>query len=387
MLSEILDEGVQRGLRGENITVTLTSNPNAIKPTKLGITVPAGKGIYTAIVGEESSGKTAFADQFYVLNQFLHARKHGGNIPYTIYRSFERPKLFKLAKWLAYIIFYESGGRLEYSTEQILSWANNPKPLHDGDLRVVRDHYPILDDLSKHIELLPGLATPEEVQEHALKIAYQKGKVVEAKRGKLIVNGKVEGDLSLSETTDGITRLYFEGKRGRVYEGETRYFPDDHTHVVTHLVDHISRYAEDKGVIDSHTQWASGTARDIFGWQVVDLNQLNRLNITNERGYYALQNVKNSGTLTADADVVLAVADPASLRLPMWAKYDIQETVFNGENLFRGVQILKNTYGIRPMMGMAFTGAVGHYGELPAADEMQDRDYHILRMKQKPIFV
>jgi hypothetical protein len=36
-------------------------------------------------------------------------------------------------------------------------------------------------------------------------------------------------------------------------------------------------------------------------------------------------------------------------------------------------------------MGMAFYGAAGVFGELP--QKMEERDYYLLRMKQKPIFV
>jgi hypothetical protein len=80
------------------------------------------------------------------------------------------------------------------------------------------------------------------------------------------------------------------------------------------------------------------------------------------------------------------VVDPAHQRIPQWNGYDIAETVDNGENCFRGIQVLKNSYGIRPSLGMAFYGSAGVFGELPRSDEMNDRDYQFLRFKQKPIF-
>lgn len=387
MFSEILREEIERGLRGENVSVALTSNPYSGDVTKIGKILPAGRGIYMAVVGEESSGKTAFADEFTVLNPILHAMKHGTTPPYVLYRSFERPRAYKLAKWLSYIIFYQSKGQLEYSTELILSWANRKRDLHEGDLNVLNEHLHLLDEIEKCIELIPGLASPEEVQLHAASVAHQLGKVVEGKDGKVVVNGEVVAMFSddLYEDRDGIKRRYYDGRLGRLYENDKVYFPSS-DRLVVHVVDHISRYAEDKGVIDTHTKWASGTARDLYKWWVVDLNQLNRTNITNERGVYALQNVKNSGTLTADADVVVTVVDPAHLRVPQWAGYDIGETVRDGEHLFRGVQILKNSYGLRPMLGFYFTGAVGHYSELPKAEDMTDNEYRTFSLKNRRVF-
>jgi hypothetical protein len=388
MLSEILMEGIQRGLRGENVTTTLTSNPNQFLPTKIGTVLPVGKQIYTLIGGEEGTGKTSFADALYVLNPFLHARRHGLEQQYTIYRSFERPLPFKLAKWLAYIIYYETKGQLEYSTATILSWASKSKALHEGDMDVIKKYIPILDELEECIDIIPGVAEPKDVALYAQGVAFQLGKYVQANNGKLFVNNEFVGELNRTETKNGITKRYFEGQLGRVYEGGRVYFPTTNK-LVTHVVDHVSLFGEDKKIIDEHAKFIQGTARDIWGWQGIDLNQFNRLNASDssQRGYYTLQNFKNTGTLTANADVVVVIVDPAHQRLANWNGYDITDTVESGENCFRGVQILKNSYGIRPSLGMAFYGAAGVFGELPSGQDMTERDYHILRMKQKPIFV
>jgi len=387
MLSEILMEGVERGLRGENVTTTLTTNPDQFYPTKIGTVLPAGRQIYTLIGGEEGTGKTSFADAMYVLNPFLHSRKHGLDQQYVIYRSFERPRLFKLAKWLAYIIYYETKGQIEYSTATMLSWASKKKPLLDHDINLFKQYLHVLDELGSNMDLIPGIAAPEDVAAHAQGVAHQLGKDVYALNGKLFVNGVLTAELTESETRNGVTRKYYDGRLGRVYEGERVYFPSNKK-LVTHVVDHVSLFGEDKKTIDEHARFIQGTARDIWGWQGVDLNQLNRLNASDkeQRGYYTLQNFKNTGTLTANADVVAVVVDPAHQRIPQWNGYDIAETVDNGENCFRGIQVLKNSYGIRPSLGMAFYGSAGVFGELPRSDEMNDKAYQFLRFKQKPIF-
>ena len=397
MLSEIVREGIQRGLRGENVTSTLTSNPNQFLPTKIGTALPTGQKIYTLVGGESGSGKTAFVDAFYVLNPFLHARKHGTRVPFVIYRSFERPKLFKLVKWLSYFIYYETKGQLEYSVDTILSWVSKKKDLHEGDIAVFERYLPMLDELEQYLQLMPGVVTPESVAENITRVARQLGKDAQGINGKLIVNGVVSGELNRVEIKDGIERRYFEGRLGRVYEDERVYFPNDPLHLVTHVTDHVSLYGQSKEVIDRHSEFIMPVARDIFGCQCVDLNQLNRLTAgqTDQKGFYTLSHFKNTGTLTENADAVVVVVDPANLRMENWGGYSIGETIENGEACFRGLQVIKNSYGFKPSMGMAFYGAAGVWGELPRppkderfinSDEMSDRDYQMLRLKQKPIF-
>src|SRR5210317_1431920 len=94
--SEEVKREIDRGINGEVNQIPLTHK-------KLGEHLSINQKMYTLIGGNSGTGKTSFTDDTYVLSAYkwFKENKHKTNIDLEIiYRSMERPRPYKLGKWL-----------------------------------------------------------------------------------------------------------------------------------------------------------------------------------------------------------------------------------------------------------------------------------------------
>jgi len=110
---------------------------NTIKgaATNTGLTIPLShkkfnanvsltRGMGILLGGESGTGKTAIADSLFVLDIYdtwLHQTTKTFT-PYWIYRSMERPTLFKKMKWICYKLWKEY--QINCDVPTLLSWQN-----------------------------------------------------------------------------------------------------------------------------------------------------------------------------------------------------------------------------------------------------------------------
>ena len=87
------------------------------------------------------------------------------------------------------------------------------------------------------------------------------------------------------------------------------------------------------------------------------------------------------------SDTVLALFNPHKIGLEEFPTggYKINKLILpDGENRFRALTVLKNSYGVDDVTyGLGFLGGIGKFAELKKPDEMVDADYkNIINIKK-----
>ena len=120
-----LSKAVQDGLDGRNNGIPMGFD-------RLNRYIGIRKSMYTLVGGLTGSGKTSFIDDAYVLNPFdwyVNGDTNGIKLK-IIYRSMERSRTYKLAKWVSRKIFLDSGFLIPVS--RLLGWTEKmTKDEHD----------------------------------------------------------------------------------------------------------------------------------------------------------------------------------------------------------------------------------------------------------------
>src|SRR5688500_15602752 len=113
---------IEDGMQGKNRGI-----PMGFK--RLNAHISIRKGTYYLIGGYTGSGKTSLVDDAFVLNPVDYLTKHADSDKKLkiIYFSMERPKVYKLAKWLCRKVFLEEG--VVISTNKAIGWVDDPKYL------------------------------------------------------------------------------------------------------------------------------------------------------------------------------------------------------------------------------------------------------------------
>jgi replicative DNA helicase len=104
MSFELLKSEVQAGLEGRNDGIPMGFD-------RLNRYIGIRKGMYFLVGGLTGSGKTSFIDDAFVLNPFdWYINQPNPKIKLRIiYRSMERSRTYKMAKWVSRKIFLDHG--------------------------------------------------------------------------------------------------------------------------------------------------------------------------------------------------------------------------------------------------------------------------------------
>lgn len=342
---EILDEEVQLGLKGRNSGIPIGFN-------RLNNYIGIRKRIYFLIGGLTGSGKTSFIDDAFVLNPYdwYMSDKNRTNIKLTIiYRSMERSRVYKLAKWVTRKIFIDHG--VIIPIKKLLTWTRDDRLTHDEhDLYMSYKDY--LNDMESTIHIIDGPENPvgiaKDLKAHALKY------------------GKIE-------ELDQYNKVYV---------------PNNPNEITIVIVDHIGllKTTKDLGTKKSVIDKMSDElryARDFYGYTPVVVSQFNRdisnpVRLRNGDVEPQLEDFKESGQTQDDADVVMALFDPTRYKVddPSGYKLHLLKDDQTGANYFRSLRLLKNSYGADNLrIGLAFMGEIGRFKELPKSRDMMDDDY------------
>lgn len=169
-------------------------------------------------------------------------------------------------------------------------------------------------------------------------------------------------------------------------DGKEYYIPNNPTRKVIGIVDHMSLIrAEDgrkkKEEMDLTSSYMATIKRKFkMSWFV--LMQQNRESSSMDRrkadlSEPGLNDLKDSGAMAEDADVVLQIFHPFREKLTSYRDYTILGK--DGLNdVFRSLIVTKNRYGIaNKVIGMSFYGAVGWWNELPPGKDILDFTVYI----------
>ena len=347
MSFELLKKEVELGLEGRNNGIPMGFN-------RLNRYIGIRKSIYFLVGGLTGSGKTSFIDDAFVLNplDWYISQPDPGVKLRIIYRSMERSRTYKLAKWVSRKIFIDQGVIIPVA--KLLGWNEKmTKDEHDLFL-MYEDYIQRMDDVITIIdgpENAVGIA--KELKAHALQ------------------HGKIE----------------------QVDEFNKRYFPNHENEITIVIIDHIGllKTTKDqttkKQAIDKMSDELR-YARDFYGYTPVVVSQFNRdisnpIRIKNGDVEPQLEDFAESSQTQNDADVVLALFDPMRYKVADPSGYDLNKLKDQyGAKYFRNLRLIKNSYGEDDVrIGLGFMGQIGMFKELPKKSAITDSDYEAVTNK------
>ena len=339
---KLLEQEVKRGLDERNKGIPMGFN-------RLNKYIGIRKSMYFLVGGNAGSGKTSFIDNCFVLNpvDWYLSDENKTNIKLKIiYRSMERSKTYKLAKWICRKIFLDHG--IIIPVDKLLGWTSKmTKDEHDLFLSY-KDY---MDEMSEVITIIDGSENPigiaKDLKAHAL------------------ANGKIE----------------------QVDEYNKIYIPNDENEITIVILDHIGllKTTKDlstkKEVIDKMSSELQH-ARDFYGYTPVVVSQFNR-SISNVMRIKAgdvepqLEDFADSSTTQNDADIILGLFDPIRYKVDDYSGYNLDKLKDDyGAKYFRSLRLMKNSYNSDDLrVGLAFLGELGMFKELPLKKNITDADY------------
>jgi hypothetical protein len=340
-----LKDEVEKGMSGKNTGIPMGFD-------RLNRYIGIRKGMYTLVGGLTGSGKTSFIDDCYVLNpvdwMLSEKGKASGLELKIIYRSMERSKTYKLAKWVARKIFLDTGNIIPVS--KLLGWTDKmTKEEHDMFL----SYRWYIEEVEKIVTIIDGPENPVGIAKDLKKWALQRGRIDE------------------SDTDE-----YYR-----------KYIPNNPNEFVLVIIDHIGLLRPTKDLItkkqcidkmSSELQYA----RDFYGYSPVVVSQFNRdianpMRLKNGDVEPQLEDFKDSSQTQDDADVVLALFDPMRYKVPDPSGYKLEKLKDEyGAKYYRSARLIKNSYGEDDIrIGLGFLGQIGMFKELPKVKNMTDEDY------------
>ena len=336
-----LKQEVQLGLDGRNGGIPMGFD-------RLNRYIGIRKSMYFLVGGLTGSGKTSFIDDAFVLNPFdwYISQKDPGIKLRIIYRSMERSRTYKLAKWVGRKIFLDHG--VIIPVPKLLGWTE--KMSHDEhDLFLMYEDY--MNRMDDVITIIDGPENPvgiaKELKAHAVK------------------HGRIE----------------------QIDEYNKRYFPNNESEITIVVIDHIGLlkttkdHSTKKQAIDKMSDELR-FARDFYGYTPVVVSQFNRdisnpIRIKNGDVEPQLEDFAESSSTQNDSDVVLALFDPMRYKVADPSGYNLEKLKDEfGAKYFRNLRLIKNSYGEDDVrIGLGFMGQIGMFKELPRRKDMTDADY------------
>lgn len=342
MSFEDLKREVQAGLDGRNNGIPMGFE-------RLNRYIGIRKAMYTLIGGLTGSGKTSFVDDAYVLNPFdWYINQKAQNLKLRIiYRSMERSRTYKFAKWVSRKIFLDHG--IIIPVPKLLGWTDK-MTADEHDLFLMYEDY--MESMKEVITIIDGPENPVGISKHI--------------REHALANGTIED----------------------IDQYNKKYVPNDENEITIVVIDHIGllKTTKDlstkKQLIDKMSDELR-YARDMYGYSPVIVSQFNRdinnpIRIKNGDVEPQLEDFAESSQTQNDADVVLALFDPMRYKVADPSGYDLNKLRDEfGAKYFRSLRLIKNSYGEDDVrIGLGFLGQVGMFKELPRQRDMTDSTYN-----------
>jgi hypothetical protein len=367
------------------------------------------KRLYILLGGYTGSGKTAFADDAFILNPYdwyiKQQKKEDTDFKPKIHildHSMERSKEYKLAKWTCKKLFVEHGILLDAldiigrSFEKI----EIPKPVQ----KILYGYEEYFAEMEDVVTIYDGAKTPTQIENNIDRLMIKHGNIFEEEDGVIyrIKRGKREAVKNISydnavQNRNGSYRYFEEitesGQTKLIFQGERIFIEYDPNVYFLVMNDHIGKLRKEGGMSDKqaidHHSGTMGDRRDLYGITVVDISQFNRAisdprRLADEQGVQPrLEDFKESGDPSENADVVLALFDPNRYQLKSCMEYILRQFLTaEKHNRFRGMYLLKNSWGADQVkLGMWFLGEIGMMKEIKPPQEISALEYEDLIAK------
>lgn len=343
MSFELLKQEVEKGLAGRNGGIPMGFD-------RLNRYIGIRKSMYYLVGGLTGSGKTSFIDDAFILNPVDWALSQEGRasgIKVKVwYRSMERSRTYKLAKWTSRKIFLDHG--VIISVNKLLGWTDKMNK-DEHDLFLSYEDY--MNKLSEIVTIIDGPENPVGIAKDLKKYALERGEIVQQ---------------------DEYNKIYI---------------PNDPNEITLVVIDHIGLLkttrdqSTKKEAIDKMSDELR-YARDFYGYSPVVVSQFNR-SISNPTRIKSgdvepqLEDFADSSSTQNDSDVCMALFDPMRYNVSDPSGYDLNKLRDEyGGKYFRSLRVIKNSYGEDDIrIGLAFLGQIGMFKELPRRKNITDLDY------------
>lgn len=330
------------------------------------------KRLYHLIGGDEGSGKTAFLDQSYVLDAHQFAMDSDNVNLKTLYFSMERSQVYKKTKWLAHRLYTHNS--ILRSINDLLGFGTANYPVTDELLSVIDTHEEYFNTLFEQVYIIDGNNNPTGIMKKSYNFALKYGTIYgrdeHGKYYKITYSSWNEKDPNKRQIYIPQTECPVELKKA--YDRE--YVPDDPTLILQVVLDHYGRLSTEqglniKGSIDLTSKYLSNM-RDLFGMNVVCIQQFNRNNANIQRRINTdltpeKQDFKDSSNPIEDADVAFGLFNPHKHGLKTYKGIDVSKTKEDGASRLRTITLMKNSYGKDNLIAMLkFVGECGYYQQI-----------------------
>jgi len=346
---------------------------------KLGLHVSIRKHAYHLIGSNSGAGKSAFADNFYILNPIrwlMKERAEGKtDVKYKVYLwAMERKKEHRYAKWVCQRLFQRYGILIDV---ELLLTMNSQRN------RMSQETYDKFMELSEEIDKMGEMVEVFE-RDNPTGIYTKAKKLLLANHGQLV------------DALDEYGKPIPLNDEKTIFKKE--YKPHNEKEIVCIGGDHFQVLkGESRGgvslskkeLIDTQDDY-NITLRDRFGCMLFWVSQFNREShaMARRTGDIDLapqeNDFRDSSRPYDSCDVAIGMINPYKYQDYRHMGYDIHEftSPHNGANRFRSLYVLKNSFGADNIaFGNLFYGENGLYKELPKPSESQELEvfYNIVR--------
>lgn len=397
MFDDLIDE-IEEGIKGVHKGLP-------IGHSRLGQHVYIKKGIYTLIGGNSGTGKTAFLDSSYVLNpyEFINSEENVNNLQINwLYNSMERPKTFKIAKWVC--IHLQKKHNILLSVPEMLGWKSTGSRIDKEVFKKIKEARKVIEPMLNMVFLYDGATNPTGIFQRVADYADERGINLKADKEKVFIHSgfgrsKTKKTVaSFDENTyikvGNSRRLYVDidiierGKRivKRIFQHSKFYIPLDENLITLVIGDHFLKLKGEthdgkmlpkgsKELLDIMSAYNGEEFRDYYNFSPVWVSQFNRGTYeTDRRKILEPQesDFKGTGNLYDDSDIVFGLFNPTKFQIDKNLGYDVSKfrNRKSGHNRYRSVYLLKNSYGIDSVAtGFFFQGENGRYTELPRPND------------------
>ena len=358
-----IKKAIDEGLSGNNPSIYTGFK-------KLGQHISIRRHSYHLIGSNSGAGKSAFADNFYILNpiRWLMQERAKGNtdIKYKVYLwAMERKKEHRYAKWVCQRLFQKYGLLVDVELVLTLNTQRN---------RIPQETYDKIMELEKEIDEMGDMVEVFE-RDNPTGVFNDARSMLLSHHGQLVDELDQYGNpipLKSDPTRNKQVFKYHNDKEIvciyldhlQVLKGESR---DKVQLNKKELVDKMDDYVL--------------TLRDKWGTMNVAVSQFNREShqLGRRTGDIDLapqeNDFRDSSRPYDSCDVAIGMINPYKYQDYSHLGYDVQAftSPFTGANRFRALYILKNSFGADNIaFGNLFYGENGLYRELPKPCEISE---------------
>ena len=329
------------------------------------------RGKYYLVSANQKVGKSQFTNYFFVFNPILYAFKNRDKIRLKImYFNMEETEEVLYLRFISYLLYIVSGGKILLSTTDLTSAANVALPQHILDLLETSPYKEVLDFYEQCVEFR-GERHPTGIKIAIDSYIRSHGTII---RKPIEYEDKLTGEVKTMNIFD-------------------KYIPNDPDEYFLPIFDHIGLTQPEKGqtlkqAIDDVSTYNVKIRNRYEASPVVVQQQAGDQESVENFKYSKLRptpgGLSDSRYPSRDASIMFGLFSPARHDIPEYLKYNIKEF----QDHIRFLEVCINRDGeANYICPLFFHGAVNYFAELPLPSDTEGLKsfYNIINPQSKSI--